>query len=236
MAQSQITIVGLGLIGTSLGLALKREERNFVIVGHDKDGGAIERAKQAGAIDRSHWNLISACEAADLIVLAIPTAGIGPTLKALRQDLKSGCLILDTAQIKGPVLQAAQVLPDTVHFVGSNPVLVGSSRPVIDSPSADLFQNATWALCPTPTTAPDAIRVAADLVTLVGAQPLFLDPAEHDGLMAAVDGMPTVLAAALATAVGNNQSLARNPAGGREPVRSGAHSCPISNLKTSRRR
>jgi prephenate dehydrogenase len=200
MPQSQITIIGLGLIGTSLGLALQRNENDFHIVGHDKERSATSRAKKIGAINDSNWNLINACDKADLIILAIPAAGIAPTLNFIHQDLKPGCLILDTATIKSPIMEAANVLPDNVHFVGSDPVLAAGNLTVEDA-SADLFKNGSWALCSTPSTAPDAIRIASDLVISVGAHPFFLDAAEHDGLMAAVDGMPTVLSAAVMNAI-----------------------------------
>lgn len=214
---SQITIIGLGLIGISLGLALKKEERSYTIIGHDKENDAVARAKKSGAIDKSHWNLISACEEADLILLAIPAAGIRPTLEAIREDLKPGCLIMDTATIKVPVLEAAEVLPDSVHFVGSNPILTASSHLTADEASADLFQNISWALCPTTTTSADAIQVAANLVTALGAQPFFLDPAEHDGLMAVVDATPTVLSAAFMNTTANNPAWReiRRMAGGQ---------------------
>ena len=200
MSQSQITIIGLGLIGTSLGLALQRNENDFLIVGHDKDRSATSQAKKLGAIDKSDWNLINACDTADLILLAIPAAGIPPTLEIISGDLKPGCLIIDTATIKSPILEAATVLPDNVHFVGGDPVLSASNLTIEDA-SADLFKDGSWALCPTADTAPDAIRIASDLVISVGAHPFFLDAAEHDGLMAAVDGMPTLLSAAVVQAV-----------------------------------
>lgn len=200
MSQSQITIIGLGLIGTSLGLALQRNENDFLIVGHDKERSATSRAKKLGAIDKSDWNLINACDTADLIILAIPAAGIQPTLEVIRDDLKPGCLLIDTATIKTPILEAAAILPDNVHFVGGNPVLAAGNLTIEDA-SADLFQGGSWAICATADTAPDAIRIASDLVISIGAQPFFLDAAEHDGLMAAVDGMPTLLSAAVMHAV-----------------------------------
>ncbi len=202
MSQSQITIIGLGLIGTSLGLALQQNENDFYIVGHDKEREATGRAKKLGAIDDSNWNLINACDKADLIIMAIPAAGIAPTLNAIYQDLKPGCLIIDTATIKTPIMEAASVLPSNVHFVGGDPVLAAGNLTIEDA-SADLFRNGSWALCSTASTAPDAIRIASDLVISVGAHPFYLDAAEHDGLMAAVDGMPTLLAAAVMNAVGN---------------------------------
>jgi len=202
MSQSQITIIGLGLIGTSLGLALQRNENDFYIVGHDKERNAISQAKKLGAIDDSNWNLINACDKADLIILAIPAAGIAPTLNFIHEDLKPGCLIIDTATIKSPIMEAATILPENVHFVGGDPVLAAGNLTIEDA-SADLFRNSSWALCSTAATAPDAIRIASDLVISIGAHPFFLDATEHDGLMAAVDGMPTVLSAAVMNAVGN---------------------------------
>ncbi len=196
--QPQITIVGLGLIGTSFGLALKRQKDvSFVITGNDRSDPAVQRAKKLGAIDTSHWKLVKACENADLILLALPLAAIAPTLQALRTVLKPGCLILDTAHLKAPVLEAAKALPDSVYFVSSTPVILKPGPLGMDAAAADLFDNTPWTLCPTPTTPPEAVSTAADLVRLVGSQPFFLDPAEHDGLMAAVDGLPTLLAAAL---------------------------------------
>ncbi len=206
----QITIVGLGLIGASFGLALKRQSlgrrgqrTDLVIVGHDKAKSAAQSAQKMGAIDNSHWNLLQACEKADLILLALPATAIAPTLQALAQDLKPGCLLLDTAPIKTPILQAAHVLPDSVYFVGGNPIVIKEGRP---GPAPDLFDRAPWALCPTPATSPDAVAAAADIVSMVGARPFFLDAAEHDGLMGAVDGLPLLLAAALMNALGGSPS------------------------------
>lgn len=201
---TQITIVGLGLIGASFGLALKRQKRtDLVIVGHDKARNAIQAAQKLGAIDSAHWNLIQACEKADLILLALPTAAIAPTFQALARDLKPGCLLLDAAPIKTPILEAARVLPDSVYFVGGNPIVIKEGRP---GPAPDLFDLAPWALCPTAATLPDAVAAAADLVSMVGARPLFLDAAEHDGLMGAVDGLPMLLAAAIMNALGGSSS------------------------------
>lgn len=201
---SQITIIGLGLIGISAGLALKAQKKELIIVGHDRENDAVTRARKLGAIDKSHWNLISACENADFILLALPTAAILPTLTALRQELKPGCVLLDTAPVKVPLLaEAGQLLSENNYFIGGNPLLARSGLTAADA-SADLFRDASWALCPTPDIAPDAIRVAADFVTALGAQPLFLDPAEHDGLMAAVEGLPSVLAAALDNTLGQH--------------------------------
>ncbi len=199
---SQITIVGLGLLGASIGLSLKSEDNTFEIMGHDRDNDAVVRAKKMGAIDKSHWNLISSCENADLIVLAIPAAGIPPTLQAIRQDLKPGSLIIDTAPIMRPMIEAAAVLPDNVHYLSTNPILPAERQ----QPSAELFQDISWALCPTPETNAAVIKLVSDMVKTLGASPFFLDADEHDGLMAVVDNMPMILAASLLNASGSSSA------------------------------
>jgi prephenate dehydrogenase len=204
---SQITIVGLGLIGTSIGLGLKELGQNYTIVGHDKNRKAMERAQKRAAVDSTHWNLIAACEEADMIILAIPISDIAPTLQAIRQDLKTGCLIMDTAPLKRPVQKAAaEILPDTVHFIGTDPVIPGGEGLTAEDASADLFQGTTWTLCPLENAEIDAVKVAANMVNALGATPYFLSPEEHDGLMAAAESLPLMISGALMHAVSSNPS------------------------------
>lgn len=196
----RITIVGLGLIGSSIGLALRDAGVASTVVGHDKEPRASSQAKKLGAVDRTDWNLISACEDSDLVVLAIPLAGIKPTLQALSPYLRPGCVVMDTATLKQPVLAwANEALPDQVHFVGGNPIIsqpmAGQSGP--EAARADLFRNGLFCLTPSPSAEPAAVKLASDLAAVLGSKPLFIDPAEHDGLLAAVEHLPIVLAVAL---------------------------------------
>jgi prephenate dehydrogenase len=108
-------------------------------------------------------------------------------------------LITDTASIKSPVVEwAEEILPREVNFVGGDPIVgdAGTSGG-IDAARADLFSGAIYCLTPAAGAASDAVRLASDFVHLLGAQPYFLDPVEHDGLMAGVDHLPFVLSAAL---------------------------------------
>ncbi|MBC8249646.1 MAG: prephenate dehydrogenase [Anaerolineales bacterium] len=205
MSKPRITIVGLGFIGGSIGLALHQAEADFEVVGHDRERGAANQAKKIGAVDKTDWNLVSACEDADLIVIAVPVGGIKDTLAAIGPYLKPGCLITDTASIKSPVIEwAEEILPEEVNFVGGNPIVrdagttgTDPSSGGIDAARADLFSGAIYCLTPAAGTASDAVRLASDFVYLLGAKPYFLDPLEHDGLMAGVDHLPFVLSAAL---------------------------------------
>ncbi len=208
MPKSRVTIVGLGLIGGSIGLALKKSGIDLEIVGHDKDSGAANRAQKRDAVDTTKWNLIDACEGAGLIVLALPLDGIRDTLTALKPYLEPGVIVTDTATTKVPLTEWAAQLPQGVHFIGGDPVLKPSrakSGHGIDAADADLFQGATYCLTPVTSDASAAIDTLSNFVALLGAKPYFVDAAEHDGLMAGVVHLPAVLATALAAATMQSQ-------------------------------
>jgi prephenate dehydrogenase len=206
MAKSQITIVGLGLIGGSLGLALQRVKTNFEIMGHDLDHALAGRAQKLGAVDKAHWNLVSACEGADLVFIATPVMAIKETLTAVAPYLKPGCLVTDTATTKEQVMRwAEEILPDTVNFVGGDP-MVSKEGTGTYAASADLFTGALYCLIPLPNTEPEAVRLLSDLVSLIGARPYFIEAAEHDGLVAGIDHLPFILATALLNVTSHSPS------------------------------
>jgi prephenate dehydrogenase len=196
----RITIVGLGLMGGSIGLALRDAGVASAVIGHDKEPSASARAKKLGAVDRTDWNLISACEESHLIILATPVGAIHPTMQAIGPYLQPGCVVMDTASLKEMVVASAvETLPEQVHFVGGDPIITGTveAQGGLDAARADLFQKGLFCLTPSPTADPSAVRLVADLVAILGAKPLFLDPAEHDGLMAAVEHLPVIMAMTL---------------------------------------
>jgi prephenate dehydrogenase len=208
MAKSRLTIVGLGLIGGSIGLALKKAKLDLEIVGHDKDAGASARAQKRGAVDATKWNLIDACDGAGLIVLALPLDGIRDTLAALKPHLAPGVIVTDTATTKAAVLEWAKELPQGIHFVGGNPVIKphrAAQQTGIDAADADLFQGATYCLAPAANASEQAINTLSNFCALLGAKPYFIDAAEHDGLMAGVQHLPALLATALLAATTRSQ-------------------------------
>lgn len=204
--QTQVTIVGLGLIGTSLGLALKATQADLLIVGHDRELDAAKRAAKLGAIDRSEWNLINAVDDADIIFLAIPVAAIRDTLEAIADDVKPGVLITDTASSKVQVLEWADaILPDHVNFVGGDPIVRRVGQGQADA-SADLFQESVYCLVPALNADEDAMHALLRLVSALGAEYYFVDAAEHDGLVAAVSQLPLVVSAAVVRALAASRS------------------------------
>jgi prephenate dehydrogenase len=193
----QITIVGLGLIGASAGMALRRYADKVAVVGHDKDSKLASKAKKTGAVERTEWNLLNAVSEADRVLLALPAEQIKGTLAAIAKDLKPGCVLVDTAEVKVPVLQwAAELLPKEVHLIGGHPIVM-IENPSIDGASATLLENKLFCLTPDARSEAGAVRLAADLVEAIGAKPFFLDAAEHDSMIAAVEHLPTILAGTL---------------------------------------
>ncbi len=207
MAKLKVALVGLGAIGCSIGLGLRRTQADIEIIGHDKDPLAARQAQKISAVHRTHWNLISTCEGADVVVLSIPLPGIHDTLKAIGPYLREGCVITDTATVKAPVMDwAEELLPEGVFFVGGDPIVsveeTGSS-----AATGELFQGATWVICTAKGTVSEAIQLVSDLVSLLGAKPYFMDALEHDSLQAATDHLPLVMGAALLNALAGSPVL-----------------------------
>jgi len=231
MSDVIVTIIGAGAIGASLGLALKQLDDAPQLIVHDKEPEHTKLAMKMEAFDKGEWNLINACEKADLIVLAIPTAEIRPTLEAIAPYLKQDAILSDTAQTKQNIIEMAEeILPDHVHFVGGNPIVAASGHGP-EAARSDLFKNAIYCLTPTASVAPEGVKLLEDMVALVGAVPFFLDPVEHDGLMSGIVGLPTLLSIALVHSVSRPASWKemRKLAGGLfSQVSSGAEGDPDS--------
>ncbi len=198
MSDFTITVVGTGVIGTSLAMALKQDDDNPpLLIAHDKDFTTAKEAVKTGAFDKADWNLVNACEQADIIVLAIPLNGVKPTLEAIAPYLKENVVITDTCPSKKIVLDwANEILPDTAHFVGGNPV-VHPDGSGYKNARANLFKGRLYCLTPAASAHEDAVQVLAGFISLVGGDPFFLDAAEHDGLMTAVEHLPSLLGVAL---------------------------------------
>lgn len=212
-----IAIVGLGLVGTSAGLALRRYQDKLTVIGHDRDLGTAGQAKKLGAVDRTEWNLINTVTKADRVLLALPLAEIRDTLQVIAGDLKPGCVLVDTADVKGPVLAwAKELLPPTVHFVGGHPIVLSEQLGPAGA-KADLFDGKLFCLTADASTEDGAVHLAADLVEALGGKPFFLDALEHDGMAAAVEHLPALMAAALMSAASHSAGWSdmRKIAGGQ---------------------
>jgi prephenate dehydrogenase len=204
----KITIVGLGQIGGSIGLALTEKKEAFYRIGHDIDLGTARRAEKAGAVDKIAINLVSAVKESDLIILAIPIDQIRDTLEVIAPNLKDGAIVMDTAPVKEIVSNwTSELLPQDRFYIGMTPVLNPTHLHSFDTGFSaarpDLFRNGLMAVVSPPHNSSEAVQLASDVTRLLGAEPFFVDLLEIDGLMAAVHTLPQIIAAALVEATVN---------------------------------
>jgi prephenate dehydrogenase len=197
----QVAIFGLGLIGASMGLALKKSPAPPRVVGFDTSAEALHRAARAGAIDRSAGTLADACSGSEVIVLAAPVRAILQLLPEIAPHLTGDTLVTDTGGTKQEIVRVADsTLPRNAPFVGGHP-LAGRLTAGVSQPAANLFGGAIYCLTPSPNAASWAVEAAVELVESMGAQPYFLEAGEHDGLLAAISHLPYFVSVALVTAL-----------------------------------
>ena len=198
----QITIIGLGQIGASVGLALGEHPDLLYRVGHDLEIKVARQAEKMGALDKVSVNLPSAVQDADIVLLSLPLDQIRDTMAVIADDLKEGAVVMDTAPVKEVVANwAAELLPEKRHYIGLTPVInpayLHTHESGVEAAHADLFKDGLIAIVAPPRTASEAVKLAADLTRLLGSTPLFADPIEIDSLMSATHILPQLLAAAL---------------------------------------
>ncbi len=193
---AKITIVGLDLIGISIGLSLRQNAGNYQVIGHDRDVTRTNDAKQRGGIDSSTWNLHQACDNASLVITTEPLPELPEFLQHIREDVTDGAVIFSIGPVMQPALHIADNnLPEGIHFVAGRPVHSDiSSQP---EPRSDLLNESAFCIGASPQTAPDALELVSNLLVRLGAKPLYIDPLEHDGVVAAVEQLPEILAAVL---------------------------------------
>ena len=197
----KITIIGVGLIGGSLGLALKEKKPNFKIVGIDKQE-IIEKSIARGAIDEGTVNIEEGIKEADIIIIATPVKTILNILTQINPFLKKGCLVTDTGSTKQQIVQKAnKILSEDIFFIGGHP-MAGSEECGIESADPYLFHNKTYILTPTPKSDLGALEKISLLVKIIGAKELILDPLEHDRIVSAVSHLPQIIAVSLINTIG----------------------------------
>jgi prephenate dehydrogenase len=201
-----IAIVGTGLIGASIGLALHRLPKPPTFVGFDTSQETLRIAQRSHAVDRAAASLREAVDRAELVVIATPVRAVEAILREVGNLLYEGTVVTDTASTKEQVIEwASRLLPKRVSFVGGHP-MTGKMSAQVDGASATLFDGATYCLTPEVSTPPESVERVVRLVESVGSKPYFLQPAEHDAIMAAISHLPYLLSAALMEDVGGSGS------------------------------
>jgi len=193
----KIAIIGLGLIGGSIGLALKTEYR----IGIPRREETLRQALAMGAINEGTLDLQKGVATADVVFICTPINLILLTLQKIRGTLKKGAIVTDVGSTKEELVsQAEKIMPKGTFFVGGHP-MAGKEISKLDAAEASLFSSKAWILTETPKTNPAALATVANLVGLLGGKVVKMNSKTHDFVVAGISQMPLAVAAALVNAV-----------------------------------
>jgi prephenate dehydrogenase len=196
--KKRITIIGTGLIGGSIGLALKAHGLPGVeLVGHDRSRGTTSQAEKRGAIDKAEHNIHRAVEGAGLVIIATPVLAVREVMEQIAPDLGEGAVVTDTASTKVHVMRwARDILPEYVSFIGGHP-MAGKETEGIEHADVGLFQGKAYCICPTVHAPESAVKSVLGMIQIIGGEPIFIDPDEHDVYAGAVSHLPLMVSTAM---------------------------------------
>jgi len=196
-----ITIIGCGLIGGSIALALKRRQCGCTVACIDLPERlpAIQDADVADQVGTME-DLKIHLPCSSIVILATPVKRILDTIESIRPFLRENTIVTDVGSTKKLIMEKARkLLPRGVHFIGGHP-MAGSERSGVEASDPLLFHDRMYVLCPYPDTPSDALLVLMDLVEKLQAQPVTIDPEEHDRIMAMISHLPHIISVALMNA------------------------------------
>ena len=198
----RVAIIGLGLIGGSLGLALKRAGLSGLrVVGIPRRAETLQKALEVGAVDEGTTDHVKGVVDADLIFVCTPMNLISPIIQEITPNLKKGAIVSDVGSSKYEIVSRVdKAMPRGVYFVGGHP-MAGKETTKLDSADPDLFKDKTWVLTKTSRTSQRALEQVSKLVSSLGAKVLEMDPKTHDLVVAAISHMPLAVAASLVNTV-----------------------------------
>ncbi|HXH21885.1 MAG TPA: prephenate dehydrogenase/arogenate dehydrogenase family protein [Dehalococcoidia bacterium] len=194
----KVGIIGLGLIGGSIGLALRNAGlRDTTVLGFDRDREVEGRALKYGAVDALARSLEQLAAESAIIVIATPIIAVEKVMREIAPHLQKGAVVTDTASTKGAVMRwAREILPPGVHFVGGHP-MAGKEQSGPQAAEPGLFRDRPYVIVPAVDAGPGAVNAVIGLAETLGARPMFLDADEHDAYAAAISHVPLVASVAL---------------------------------------
>lgn len=200
----KITIVGVGLLGGSLGLAARKFRMANEIAGYVRRAQTIAECEKAGAMDYATTDLLAAVSNADLIILCTPLAQMRSLAEQFLPALKRGAIVTDVGSVKSGVVRELESLlaKAGAHFIGSHP-MAGAEKTGVLAARADLFENAACVLTPTKKSNRAALRKLEQFWKALGSRVLKLPPDQHDLFVSRTSHLPHVVAATLANLVLN---------------------------------
>jgi prephenate dehydrogenase len=195
----KITIVGVGLLGGSIGLAVRRHRLAGEIAGFVRRAASLKDCEKAGAVDYATTDLLAAVSNSDLVILCTPLAQMRALAEQILPALKRGTIVTDVGSVKAGVVRELESLIARAgaHFVGSHPMAGGEKMGVMAA-RADLFENAVCIVTPTKKSSASAVRKLEAFWKSLGARTLRLAAGEHDLLVSRSSHLPHVVAATLA--------------------------------------
>jgi prephenate dehydrogenase len=198
----KIAIIGVGLLGGSIGLAARKFRIAEEIAGYVRREKTIVECEKAGALDYATTDLLAAVSNADLVILCTPLAQMRSLAEQCVPALKRGAIVTDVGSVKAGVVRELESLMAKVgaHFVGSHP-MAGAEKTGVAAARADLFQNAVCVLTPTRKSNAVAVRKLERFWKSLGARVLKLPPEQHDLFVSRTSHLPHVVAATLANLV-----------------------------------
>ena len=196
----KVAIVGLGLIGGSIALAVRQHWPSSLVIGLDRKE-VLEKAMVLHAIDVAADNPVVIAEA-DLVILAAPVQQNIERLADLDRYVTTPAVVTDVGSTKRTTVEAARILPSRFTFVGGHP-LGGAPRGGIEYARPDLFVDRPWLFTPQGDDAAAVLERLCSFVRVLGAEPQIIDPAEHDRLLAFVSHLPQLTVSALMHVVGS---------------------------------
>ncbi len=198
----KIALVGVGLLGGSLGLAVRERRLASRVVGYVRRQASVLECEQAGAVDSATTDLLNAVEHADLIVLCTPLAQMAEVTAKMLPVLRPGCIVTDVGSVKASVVIELEPLITGAgaYFIGSHP-MAGAEKMGVVAARTNLFEGAICAVTPTSKSPPKLVARIEELWKSVGGRPLRLSPELHDDLVSRSSHLPHVVAAELANYV-----------------------------------
>jgi prephenate dehydrogenase len=190
----RVAVLGVGLIGGSIGLAAHEHVEDAEVVGFGRDPGRLRRALELGAIDSAADSIAAAVQDADLCFACAPVGALPELVRSALQDAGPDCVVTDVGSTKQGLLGGI----DDARFVGGHPI-AGAETAGVEHARADMFQGAVWYLTPLPHSGGLLYERLHRFVMELGARPVAVDPATHDRLVAVFSHLPHVLANVLAS-------------------------------------
>lgn len=197
MNLKRLTIIGVGLLGGSIGLAVKASAKPFHVIGYGHRRATLDKARTIGAIDEIAASPAEAATGADLVILCTPVGQFRQNLMDIAPALAAGAIVTDVGSTKrGVVRDAAAILPKHAKFVGSHP-MAGSEKRGVEFARADLFRGARCILTPDASTDAEALASVDEFWRMLGMKTTVLSPDAHDRFASDISHLPHAIAAAL---------------------------------------